>query len=118
MPRYALDISKSSSLLSSLNPLKSTSDAFVDHMLHPAREYDSPIADKELDLRGVMCPFNFVKTKLQLEAMADGAILTVMLDHGEPLKNVPASVEVEGHTILKIEPMESYVLVWIQKHNT
>ncbi len=72
-------------------------------------------ADEELDLRGVMCPFNFVKTKLRLEDMADGAILTVTLDHGEPLKNVPASVEMEGHTILKIEPLESHARVWIQK---
>ena len=77
---------------------------------------DAPLAaDEELDLRGVMCPFNFVKTKLRLEDMADGAILTVTLDHGEPLKNVPASVEMEGHTILKIEPLESHARVWIQK---
>ncbi len=75
-------------------------------------------ADEELDLRGVICPFNFVKTKLRLEDMADGAILTVTLDHGEPLKNVPASVEIEGHTILKIEPLESHARLWIQKHGS
>ncbi len=75
-------------------------------------------ADEELDLRGVLCPFNFVKTKLRLEDMADGAILTVTLDHGEPLKNVPASVEIEGHTILKIEPLESHTRLWIQKHGS
>jgi len=76
------------------------------------------IADEELDLRGVMCPFNFVKTKLRLEDMADGAILTVTLDHGEPLKNVPASVEMEGHIILKIDALESHTNVWIQKHTS
>ena len=75
-------------------------------------------ADESLDLRGVMCPFNFVKTKLRLEDMADGAILTVTLDHGEPLKNVPASVEMEGHTILKIDALESHAHVWIQKHTS
>lgn len=75
-------------------------------------------ADEELDLRGVMCPFNFVKTKLRLEDMADGTILTVTLDHGEPLKNVPASVEIDGHTILKIEPLESHARLWIQKHGS
>ena len=72
-------------------------------------------ADEELDLRGVMCPFNFVKTKLRLEGMADGAILSVSLDLGEPLKNVPASVKMEGHTILEIERLESYAQLWIQK---
>ena len=86
-------------------------------MLDPTVKHDHLIADEELDLRGVMCPFNFVKTKLQLEAMAEGTILTVMLDHGEPLKNVPASVEIEGHIILKIEPMESHARLWIQKHS-
>ena len=62
-----------------------------------------------------MCPFNFVKTKLRLEGMAEGAILSVSLDLGEPLKNVPASVKMEGHTILEIERLESYARLWIQK---
>ncbi len=72
--------------------------------------------DEELDLRGVMCPFNFVKTKLRLEDMVDGAVLTVTLDQGEPLKNVPASVQMEGHSILRIEPLEFHARVWIRKH--
>ncbi len=72
-------------------------------------------ADAELDLRGVMCPFNFVKTKLRLESMEDGAILIVDIDHGEPLKSVPTSIEMEGHTILKIELLESFAQLWVQK---
>ena len=28
--------------------------------------------DAELDLRGVICPYNFVKTKLKLETMEQG----------------------------------------------
>ncbi|HEX4966923.1 MAG TPA: sulfurtransferase TusA family protein, partial [Nitrospiraceae bacterium] len=40
--------------------------------------------DTELDLRGVICPYNFVKTKLKLEAMAQGQILSVLLDDGDP----------------------------------
>jgi len=27
--------------------------------------------DEELDLRGVICPYNFVKTKLKLETMEE-----------------------------------------------
>jgi len=75
-------------------------------------------ADEELDLRGVMCPFNFVKTKLRIEDMTDGAILTVTLDHGEPLKNVPTSVKMDGHIILKIELLESHARLWIQKRRS
>ncbi len=56
--------------------------------------------DIELDLRGVICPYNFVKTKLKLETMGQGQILAVLLDDGDPIKNVPRSVENEGHTVL------------------
>jgi len=57
-------------------------------------------SDIELDLRGVICPYNFVKTKLKLEAMEYGQVLSVLLDDGDPIKNVPRSVENEGHTVL------------------
>lgn len=60
--------------------------------------------DAELDLRGVICPYNFVKTKLKLETMTAGQILAVILDEGEPLRNVPASVRNEGHRVLAQEP--------------
>ena len=59
-----------------------------------------PPADTELDLRGVICPYNFVKTKLKLETMKQGQILSVLLDDGDPIRNVPRSVENEGHTVL------------------
>ena len=54
----------------------------------------------ELDLRGVICPYNFVKTKLKLETMKEGEVLSVILDDGNPIQNVPRSVENEGHTVL------------------
>ncbi len=90
----------------------------MDYVPDHSTQHTALTADEELDLRGVMCPFNFVKTKLRLEDMANGAILTVTLDHGEPLKNVPASIEMEGHTILQIEPLESHARVWIRKHTS
>lgn len=58
--------------------------------------------DETLDLRGVLCPMNFVKTKLKLEEMATGQHLEVFLDDGEPISNVPRSVKEEGHRILKV----------------
>ena len=60
----------------------------------------TPSFDVELDLRGVICPYNFVKTKLKLEAMQSGQVLALILDDGDPIKNVPASLANEGHTIL------------------
>jgi len=75
-------------------------------------------ADAELDLRGVICPYNFVKTKLKLETMERGQILSVLLDDGDPIRNVPQSVRNEGHTILSQERMERAHRVIIRKSST
>ncbi|HET8579641.1 MAG TPA: sulfurtransferase TusA family protein, partial [Nitrospiraceae bacterium] len=58
------------------------------------------------DLRGVMCPLNYVKTKLRLEMMEVGERLEVWLDAGDPIKNVPMSLRNDGHKILSEEPLE------------
>ncbi len=52
------------------------------------------------DLRGVACPMNFVKTKMALSQLNAGQVLQVLLDDGEPIENVPRSVEAEGHRVL------------------
>jgi tRNA 2-thiouridine synthesizing protein A len=38
--------------------------------------------------------------------MKSGEVLEVILDDGEPIKNVPRSVEAEGHEIINIERLE------------
>lgn len=58
-----------------------------------------------LDLKGVACPINFVKTKLKLEEMQDGEILELIIDDGEPMQNVPRSIKEEGHKIIKVEKL-------------
>ena len=72
-------------------------------------------AGLEKDFRGVACPMNFVKTKLVLETMASGDRLTVLLDDGAPIQNVPNSVELEGHKVLAKTQVESHWEVLIQK---
>ena len=62
--------------------------------------------DDSIDLRGVMCPINFVKTKLRLESMEDGQILEVILDSGEPIQNVPKSLKDEGYKIVEVNKEE------------
>jgi len=69
----------------------------------------------EIDLRGVICPYNFVKTKLKLDTMQTGDILAVILDDGEPIRNVPHSVQNEGHIVLTQEPLGESHRVLIQK---
>lgn len=72
-------------------------------------------ADEELDLRGVICPYNFVKTKLKLEAMEPGQVLAVILDEGDPIRNVPRSVADDGHAVLKQEALPHAYRVMIRK---
>ncbi len=61
--------------------------------------------DASLNLKGVACPINFVKTKLKLEEIADGQILELVIDDGEPMQNVPRSIKEEGHKIIKVEKL-------------
>jgi tRNA 2-thiouridine synthesizing protein A len=68
-----------------------------------------------LDLRGVLCPINFVKTKLKLESMEAGEVLEVMLDPGEPIQNVPKSIKEEGHKIVEVRKEEGYFRLKVQK---
>lgn len=55
--------------------------------------------EKYLDLRGVACPMNFVKTRLFLDKMKAGELLRVLLDPGEPVESVESSISAEGHIV-------------------
>ncbi len=67
------------------------------------------------DLRGVACPMNFVKTKVELSRMQVGDSLTILLDDGEPIDNVPRSVKTEGHEIISEERKADHWQVVIKK---
>lgn len=60
------------------------------------------VADRELNLKGEVCPYTFVKSKLALEEMEPGTILKVIVDHIPATQNVPRSMEMEGHEILDV----------------
>jgi tRNA 2-thiouridine synthesizing protein A len=68
-----------------------------------------------LDLRGVVCPMNFVKAKLKLEGMDKGEVLEVILDSGEPIQNVPKSIKEEGHKIIEVKKEDDWFRLKIQK---
>ena len=80
-----------------------------------AGELEAISPDIKKDFRGVMCPMNFVKTKIALTPMQSGQILEILLDDGAPIENVPGSVKNEGHTILSTEKVENYWKVLIRK---
>lgn len=72
--------------------------------------------EHELDLRGVACSMNFVKTKLFLDKLPVGDLLHIMVDGGEPVLSVCQSITQEGHEILaENEHEEGYFRVTIRK---
>ena len=71
--------------------------------------------DAYLDLRGIVCPINFVKTKLKLEELNPGEILEIIIDAGEPIANVPRSIKEEGQKIIKVQKVDRYFRLFIEK---
>ena len=60
-------------------------------------------ADVRLDLKGEVCPYTFVKSKLELEDMELGQVLQVIVDHLPATENVPRSMRNEGQEVLGVE---------------
>ena len=58
--------------------------------------------DETVDITDVVCPVTFVKAKVALEELEEGQILSIRMNDGEPVQNVPRSVKEEGHQILKL----------------
>jgi TusA-related sulfurtransferase len=76
-------------------------------MSNTAREApDTVQVDKELDIRGDICPITFVKTKLTIERMAKGQLLKVLIDYAPSAENVPRSLEHEGHEVVSLTEAE------------
>jgi tRNA 2-thiouridine synthesizing protein A len=64
---------------------------------------------EELDLRGEVCPYTFVKTKLRLEELESGQDLIILLDDSAATANVSRSLRNEGHEILDLKAISSEV---------
>ena len=56
----------------------------------------------DLDLRGEVCPYTFVRARLALEALPLGAHLTIAIDHAPALRNLPRSLADWGQEVAAI----------------
>jgi TusA-related sulfurtransferase len=56
----------------------------------------------ELDIRGEVCPFTFVRTKLALEALPMDATLRVITDHEPASRNIPRSATEWGQEVVAV----------------
>ncbi|MCM8781191.1 MAG: sulfurtransferase TusA family protein [Candidatus Omnitrophica bacterium] len=82
-----------------------------------AEKKDIPSSSKSylLDLKGTPCPINYVKAKIFLENLKSGDVLEILLDEGDPINNVPKSLEADGQRILKIEKKDGFYSVIVER---
>lgn len=59
--------------------------------------------DKSIDIKGLVCPMTFVRSKLAIESIESGAVLEIVLDYEEASRSVPRSMEEQGHKSLLVE---------------
>lgn len=59
--------------------------------------------DQEINLKGEVCPYTFLKSLLALEEMEPGQVLRVIVDYLPSVENVPQSLKNEGHEIVQVE---------------
>jgi len=64
------------------------------------------VMEEQLDLRGEVCPYTYVKTKLALEQLDDGDVLRVLVDHEAAVANVPRSAQVDGHSVRSVRSVQ------------
>ncbi len=69
-----------------------------------------------LDITRDRCPMTYVRVRLALDRLAAGDVLLVELQGEEPLKNVPASAERQGHEVVRLDRVQEGIsLLWIRK---
>jgi tRNA 2-thiouridine synthesizing protein A len=61
--------------------------------------------DRDLNLKGKICPYTFIESMLTLEEMESGQILRVTVDYPPAVCDVPKSLKNEGYEILEVSPV-------------
>jgi TusA-related sulfurtransferase len=59
--------------------------------------------DKKLDIRGQVCPYTLVRSKLGVESIEVGQIIEILLDYPEASTSIPKAMLNYGHSVLKTE---------------
>ena len=59
--------------------------------------------NKTITIKGEVCPFTFVRSKLAIEQIKPGEVLEIVLDHEPAVENIPRSMDNEGHKVLEVK---------------
>ena len=63
------------------------------------------IVERELNLKGKICPYTFIETMLTLEEMEPDKVLRVIIDYPPAACEVPQTLKNEGYEVLEVSPM-------------
>lgn len=63
---------------------------------------EETVPSRKIDIRGLVCPYTFVKAKLAIEDMEVGEVLEIVLDYREAANNIPKSMQDHGQKVLKV----------------
>jgi TusA-related sulfurtransferase len=66
-----------------------------------------PSFHKEINLKGTMCPYNFVKSKLALEEVSLGQTLRIVVDFPSAVEDVPRGMKYEGQEVLHVRQLNA-----------
>lgn len=68
-----------------------------------------------VDARGLRCPVNWAKAKAVLEETATGSVVEVLVDDPRSERDLPAAAEAEGHAVLSVERIGTWIRIVIEK---
>ena len=66
-----------------------------------------------LDLRGIPCPVNHIRSSLAIEELSEKDFLTIDLDKGEPYMMVSNGLSTAGHEFKIILDDDSWVRILV-----
>lgn len=71
--------------------------------------------NKKLDARGLFCPEPVFRTKIEVEKMTVGEVLTVLADDPNAEEDISRWVKRNGHELLSLQKKESELEFSIKK---
>lgn len=76
---------------------------------------DTQSKENILDVRGTICPYPQLKTKVALDKMGPGETLKILLDDAESANNIKLIIDQLGDTILETTAEGEEITILIQK---
>ena len=80
------------------NPREARTRAYINGTPMPAFAVDLAV-----DLKGNLCPYNFILAKQELAKLDEGQVLVITVDDPVAVEQVPRGMEADGHRVLEVK---------------